>query len=928
MRQFFAALATVLITHFITQAGWGATYHVPSQFPTIDQAVQFAQPGDTIVVAPGTYSHADINKPLTLQSSGGPEVTFITNGINAWFGFSFPTSTLYITGFSVGQSHFQDQYENVVISNCVIESANSAGLVCQTAVSCDNCLFQNNHEGAIVGELTEGLSSFTNCTFVGNHAGLSAHNPVEVISCIFQSNDVGADVIDAATVVNSDFLGNVVGAAVWGESSSATFQTCTFNDNVNPQSGAALYAEGPVTVSECTFTGNSAGLYGGALYLIMGAESSFTSCVFQNNLAGSGGAVATDTDALISANFVDCDFLNNDAQGWGGAIYGVRGRLVANNCDFTDNGALKGGAIYTLFTLFDMSLESCNLAFNVAESDGGGLFSGSAAIVTGCTFSDNVAKGSGGALYMTGVLGGIFSQCTFQNNAATEGGACTLFTANSTATGFANCLFTSNIGLTFGGAMHVRQGRLQANGTQFLSNSCDAGGAVHVASTAALSAVTSCTFTLNDANEGGGLYAAKGVTVTGSQFIDNFAIGIGGGASILGPSTFENCTFSGNTVGEEAFGGGLHLAGAASNTNPAIVNLCNFQSNEADYGGGVAIRSNGSAEFADCQFTTNLAFIGGGAYLHEGNGVFETCTFDSNQSLDGGAMSAWAQAQATVTDCIFQFNAAEYGGGFSLMDTGTVVTITQTDFIANGADYGGGLQVDAGGSARMNECVFDGNVALITGGAIDVANTDASIDVSGGQFVNNDADDGGAVFVYGRASATIENTSLNMNAAVSGGALSMGGAGGAADLSSCTIGSNAAGQSGGALYVAADNTLIATSCTITGNSAQADGGGALVEPQGTLNLATTTICKNEPNNVSGDWIDQGGNEICDKKPDPIPGDTNGDSVVNVADLLIVINGWGACPQPCPPSLPKCPADTNEDCLVNVLDLLTVINNWG
>ena len=55
-----------------------------------------------------------------------------------------------------------------------------------------------------------------------------------------------------------------------------------------------------------------------------------------------------------------------------------------------------------------------------------------------------------------------------------------------------------------------------------------------------------------------------------------------------------------------------------------------------------------------------------------------------------------------------------------------------------------------------------------------------------------------------------------------------------------------------------------------------------------------------------------------------PADVNCDGAINVADLLAVINAWGACPAP--PTL--CEADINDDGAVNVLDLLMVINNWG
>lgn len=60
------------------------------------------------------------------------------------------------------------------------------------------------------------------------------------------------------------------------------------------------------------------------------------------------------------------------------------------------------------------------------------------------------------------------------------------------------------------------------------------------------------------------------------------------------------------------------------------------------------------------------------------------------------------------------------------------------------------------------------------------------------------------------------------------------------------------------------------------------------------------------------------------------GNTNGDTAVNVNDLLNVITGWGPCTLPCPPT--PCPADVSPspvgDCQVNVNDLLAVITNWG
>jgi hypothetical protein len=53
------------------------------------------------------------------------------------------------------------------------------------------------------------------------------------------------------------------------------------------------------------------------------------------------------------------------------------------------------------------------------------------------------------------------------------------------------------------------------------------------------------------------------------------------------------------------------------------------------------------------------------------------------------------------------------------------------------------------------------------------------------------------------------------------------------------------------------------------------------------------------------------------------GDLNGDGVVNVSDLLILLGAWGDCPQG-----RDCPADLNGDGTVNVSDLLILLANWG
>ncbi len=54
---------------------------------------------------------------------------------------------------------------------------------------------------------------------------------------------------------------------------------------------------------------------------------------------------------------------------------------------------------------------------------------------------------------------------------------------------------------------------------------------------------------------------------------------------------------------------------------------------------------------------------------------------------------------------------------------------------------------------------------------------------------------------------------------------------------------------------------------------------------------------------------------------PCPADVDGDGMVDVLDLLLVLAQWGPCP-------PICIGDVNGDGLVDVLDLLDVLTAWG
>jgi subtilisin family serine protease len=91
-------------------------------------------------------------------------------------------------------------------------------------------------------------------------------------------------------------------------------------------------------------------------------------------------------------------------------------------------------------------------------------------------------------------------------------------------------------------------------------------------------------------------------------------------------------------------------------------------------------------------------------------------------------------------------------------------------------------------------------------------------------------------------------------------------------------------------------------------------------------MAQTAVDKGTPGyNTDYGWgfVNAGNAVQAVADDDCAPADLNCDGVVNVSDLLILFDNWGACAD-----CGDCPADLNDDCIVNVSDLLVLFDNWG
>ena len=244
----------------------------------------------------------------------------------------------------------------------------------------------------------------------------------------------------------------------------------------------------------------------------------------------------------------NCNFTNNSAD-YGGAVYLYYGNVI--NCNFTNNTANSGSVVY--------------------------LFYGN---LTNCIFTNNSARGSGVVYFEEGVI----VNSIFTNNSADAGGAVYLNYGN-----VINCNFTNNTSNGIGGAVYCDEGSV--TNSQFTNNSAIMGG-------------------------GGAVYCDDG-SVTNSQFTNNSAIM--GGAIILSKGNLSNCNFTNNSATMNA---GAVYCGEGSVTNSKFIN------NSAAAGGAILL---GNGNLSNCNFTNNSATDYGGAVYCGDDSVVNNCSFVNNR---------------------------------------------------------------------------------------------------------------------------------------------------------------------------------------------------------------------------------------------------------------------------------------------------------
>jgi len=340
-----------------------AVLAVPSQYRSIQAAINASVAGDTIEVGPGIYSES-LNfggRAITVRSTAGASTTIVdpVNG-RCFTANGFETAAARLEGFTLrggGADNGGGVYvesSSPTIVNCVITGNASTG-----------------YSGGGV-YVASGSSRFVGCTVSLNTCSLYGGGiHVAGGAPVFENCNVFGN-----TVTGNGFSAGYGGGLYMANGASVTLLGGSMSGNTaNGGGGGVLMgSSGTLTASGWQVTGNSStgqGSQGGGIYAGSGTVQ-LTGCTVASNTAvGSGGGISSNSAVSLSDCTVDFNSSSEGVGAWlkSGPTCWVQGTRIRNN-----SGASVGGIMNNSGNLSVSTSQFCGNATNLSGpwTNGGG----------------------------------------------------------------------------------------------------------------------------------------------------------------------------------------------------------------------------------------------------------------------------------------------------------------------------------------------------------------------------------------------------------------------------------------------------------------------------------------------------------------------------------------------------------------------------
>jgi hypothetical protein len=630
---------------------------------------------------------------------------------------------------------------------------------------------------------------------------------------------------------------------------------------------------------------NGSAVQGGAISLSGGGTLELTDMAFAGNAATfGGGALFNDESDLIIG---DSAFRGNQADGadgQGGAIFSLEGRVHMYDTQVSGNLAVRSGGALHLVDTEILIEDSVIRGHRVQAGNGGGVaaYGTSSVVIDGGWISSNSASLNGGGVWIEAGTGRLIvkNQSSIvnnqaQGNAAGQGGG-GIYNEGALVR-IMDSVVADNVAvgengagggiLSADGTLNIRRSHVRGNSATVFG-----GGIGVIDGFARLEDTTLGGQTDAEANaaglDGGGLHVSgvSGTTVVfvGTTVWNNQANRDGGGVWIAANTLFrtdEMSAFQSNRAGSSVNGGG----GIFNDGGALVINETSFFNNSAvgKAGLGGAIHSlGGKVMITNSTLTFNHARRGGGAISQLGGSLILVGSVVSTNLAsggDGGGVYVAVQADVVLDQVVVSANSAHRGGGLAAFDSTLIVKndsrVLGNEAASAGSDagFGGGIYTQTGLLRILDSAITD-NRALpgldsepgSRGGGL--ASLFGTVNVRNSSVVSNTAGfKGGGIYVKSGV-LTVQDSVIggsgpsDANTAFHGGGIYVGGQT-SASITGSQVRHNTAVQHGGGIFNHPLATLQISAGTLIQQNSATRGGG--VYNAGLLSLIDSDLLHNE-----------------------------------------------------------------------------------
>ena len=529
-------------------------------------------------------------------------------------------------------------------------------------VKLNHCSFFGNfakHTGGAVVMNEKSVLWVVNTTFINN---------TQISASILNTSDGGGAIFLFESVGNiskSTFENNfavVTGGAIRSVYCSmniedSTFQNNSVSDKVQGEGGAMfLYGNCTVKISNVLFSkcnaffGGVIGRFANSTSIIMSNSSVIAntgsailltsgdtleinnSTFFNNTSSRAGGAVKCKANCVLK--MVNTKFRHNKSGENGGAVVlgpdkkNSKDKRISNlailNCTFTDNFALKGGAIASFYAL--VKIVNSNFLQNIA-SIGGVIYSLGNLVMKNCYTSNNTALEEAAVIYTANGTLLMTNSLVLNNTSNGIGGV--LYSTKSEIV-IKTSIFKTNTAHQSGGVMNVHGGTMLLSNSSFVKSFARFSGGVLFATDQAMINITQSFFFENKADFYTGMMSIADTTIIISDTNISYNSGSTCGAiRVASNSSLElyksqiegnnakrqvgalcifdnsllvavNYSFKGNSANQDST---IHI-----DNSIVFLEKCNFSGNRLTYGGTITTRPGTTLKVSNTVFTQNEGF--------------------------------------------------------------------------------------------------------------------------------------------------------------------------------------------------------------------------------------------------------------------------------------------------------------------------------